>query len=454
MKSAAVILAAGQGIRMRSALTKVLHPVAGKPMLWHVLQAVGSVTTEKPVVIVGHGAEDVNRFVGEGAVCVQQQPQLGTAHAVLQARPALKDKAEHIVVVYGDMPLLRADTLAALVRTAQRDEGSVAMLTVQSDEARGFGRVVRGEDGRIAAVVEEYVASAAQLGITELNVGAYCFPAAWLWDALDRIPKNASKGEFYLTDAVELAVREGLRVHAAQLMDKDEAIGVNTRVHLAEVEGVMRKRINEGHMLAGVTMADPASTYIDAGVVLGQDTTIMANTRLAGATVAGENCTLGPNSVIVDSRIGQRCRVVASMLEGALLDDDVSVGPFARLRPGARLMNGVHIGNFGEVKDSTLGPGVKVGHFSYIGNATIGAETNIGAGTITCNFDGEKKNTTVIGEHVFIGSDTMLVAPLTIGNGARTGAGSVVTRDVPADTLVVGMPARAIKKASRRPKKT
>jgi len=453
MKVTAILLAAGQGTRMKSALPKVLHPIAGKPMIWHSLQAITHSTTEKPVVVIGYGADEVVKFLGDSARTVLQEPQLGTAHAVMQAEDLLKGKTELVVVCYADMPLLRGETLQKLVETQNSNAGSMSMLTVFADDPRGFGRVIRKADGTVDAVVEELVATPAQKSIKELNVGAYCFNADWLWDALHRIPKNAQKGEYYLTDTVELAVRDGLAVQATLMDDAEETIGVNSRVHLAEVETALRRRINREHMLNGVTLIDPASTYIEADVRIGRDTMIFPNTYLQGRTELGENNVIGPNSIIRDSRIGNRCKVLASVMDGAVLDNDVDIGPFARLRKGAHLMDHVHMGNFGEVKDSTLARGVKMGHFSYVGNAQIGANTNIGAGTITCNYDGERKHSTEIGEEVFIGSDTMLVAPLKIGAGARTGAGAVVTKDVPDDTLVVGMPARAIRRLERKPRK-
>ena len=453
MKITAILLAAGQGTRMKSSLPKVLHPVSGKPMIWHALNAIRQSTTETPVVVVGHGADEVKAYLGEAAKTVLQEPQLGTGHAVMQAESLLKGKTDLIVVCYADMPLLRGETLQKLVETQKNNKGPISMLTVIADDPRGFGRIVRKADGTVEAIVEEYVATPEQQKIKELNVGGYCFDANWLWDALQRIPKNPKKGEYYLTDAVELASKDGLPVHATVMDDLEETIGVNTRVHLSEVEAAMRRRINQGHMLNGVTMIDPASTYIEASVKIGRDTVLMPNTYLHGSTEIGEGNLIGPNTIVHDSKIGDRCKVLSSVLEGATLENDVDMGPFARLRKGAHLGNHVHMGNFGEVKDSHLAEGVKMGHFSYIGNAQIGANTNIGAGTITCNYDGEKKNPTEIGEDVFIGSDTMLVAPLKLGDGARTGAGAVVTKDVPEDTLVVGMPARAIRKLERRKKK-
>lgn len=453
MKITAILLAAGQGTRMKSSLPKVLHPIAGKPMIWHALQAIRHSTTEKPVVVVGYGAEEVTQYLGDSAQTVLQEPQLGTGHAVMQAEALLRGKTDLIVVCYSDMPLLRSETLQELVEMQKRNRGPISMLTVVADDPRGFGRILRKADGSVNAIVEEYVATAEQLQIKEMNVGGYCFDANWLWDALHHIPKNPRKGEYYLTDVVELASEAGLPVQATVIGDLEETIGINTRVHLSEVEAAMRRRINHGHMLNGVTLMDPASTYIDVDVKIGADTVLMPDTHLCGKIEVGEGNLIGPNTIIRDSKIGNRCKILASVLEGALLEDDVDMGPFAHLRKGAHLGNHVHMGNFGEVKDSHLAEGVKMGHFSYIGNARIGADTNIGAGTITCNYDGEKKHTTEIGEDVFIGSDTMLVAPLKIGSGARTGAGSVVTKNVAEDTLVVGMPARAIKKLEKKKKK-
>ncbi len=449
MKVTAILLAAGQGTRMKSRLPKVLHPLAGKPMIWHALQAIQQAAPEKPVVVVGHGAQQVTRYLGDSAHAVLQEPQLGTGHAVMQAEALLKDKTDFVLVCYADMPLLRGETLKKLVEAQTGGKAALTMLAVEAEDPRGFGRIIRDAQGGVAAIVEEYVATPEQKKIKELNVGAYCFDAEWLWQALKRIPKNPQKGEYYLTDAVELAARDGCPAQAIALDDRQETIGVNTRVHLAEAEAVLRRRINEAHMLNGVTIADPASTYIEAGVTIGADTVVMPNTHLRGATQIGEENVIGPNAILTDTKVGNRCKILAAVTEGAILEDDVEIGPFARLRKGAHLASHVHMGNFGEVKDSYLGEGVKMGHFSYIGNARIGANVNVGAGTITCNYDGVNKHPTEIGEDVFIGSDTMLVAPLKIGRGAKTGAGAVVTKDVPEDTLAVGMPARAIKKLKK-----
>jgi bifunctional UDP-N-acetylglucosamine pyrophosphorylase/glucosamine-1-phosphate N-acetyltransferase len=451
MRVTAVLLAAGQGTRIKSDVPKMLHPVCGQPMVFHALAAARQAASEQPVLVIGHGAEAVKNAVGDSARCVVQAEQLGTGHAVLQAEPLLRGQSDLILVTYGDMPLLRGETLAQLVENQKVNKGPITLLTVVAADPRGFGRILRKEDRTVAAIVEEAAATPEQLAVRELNVGAYCFSAEWLWDALHRIPVS-QKGEYYLTDTVELAVKDGLPVQALVMDDRAETIGINTRVHLAEAEAAMRRRINEGHMLNGVTLVNPESTYIDASVSIGRDTVIWPDSYLLGTTSIGADCWIGPNTHIRDTQIGDGCVVLMSVMEKAVLEEDVDVGPFARLRKGAHLCKGVHMGNFGEVKDSTLGPGVKMGHFSYIGNAQVGTNTNIGAGTITCNYDGEKKYPTEIGEDVFIGSDTMLVAPVKLGNGARTGAGAVVTKNIPDDTLAVGMPARAIRKLQRKPK--
>jgi bifunctional UDP-N-acetylglucosamine pyrophosphorylase/glucosamine-1-phosphate N-acetyltransferase len=445
MKITAIILAAGQGTRMNSDLPKVLHPVCGVPMIAHSLAAAKAASSETPLVIIGFGAEAVREFLGKKAHCVIQDPQLGTGHAVRQAESTLRGKTDLVLVTYADMPLLGSGTLRRLVDTQKINPGPLTILTVNASDPRGFGRVIRNAQGSVQAVVEEAAATDKQLSIHELNVGAYCFSAKWLWEALNKI-KVSKKGEYYLTDTVALAVQAGQEVQALVSADLQETIGINTRIHLAEAEVVMRQRINQAHMLAGVTIVDPASTYIEPGVKIGRDTVIWPNTYLRGTTVIGEGCVIGPNTIAQDTTVGDFCEILAAVMDGAVIEDNVGIGPFARLRKGAHLCKGVHMGNFGEIKDSTLGPGTKMGHFSYIGNATIGEDVNIGAGTVTCNYDGVRKNPTVIGEGVFIGSDTMLVAPVKLGAHSRTGAGAVVTKDVEPDTLVVGVPARPIKK--------
>ncbi len=448
MKITAVILAAGQGTRMRSSLPKVLHPLVGRPMALYSLEAAQQATGTTPVMVIGYGAEGVKEAVGEAARYVVQEPQLGTAHALMQAESLLRDESDLVLVTTADMTLITAETYRKLIQAQSTHSGPLTLLSAIAEAGSDFGRVLRDVDGRVQAVVEVAQASEEQLAIREVNTSVYCFTASWLWDALKRIPLSP-KVEYYLTDTVGLAVSEGLSVQAVTLEDPDEAIGINTRLQLAQAEAALRQRINQSWMLAGVTLIDPATTYIEPGVRIGADSTIWPNTYLQGQTEIGGNCTIGPNAILRDTRVGERCKVLNSVLEKAVLEDDVDVGPFGHLRKGARLAHGVHMGNFGEVKDSYLGPGTKMGHMSYIGNATIGPGVNIGAGTVTCNFDGEKKHPTEIGAGAFIGSDTMLVAPIKVGEGAHTGAGAVVTKDVPPDTLAVGMPARAIRKLKK-----
>jgi bifunctional UDP-N-acetylglucosamine pyrophosphorylase / glucosamine-1-phosphate N-acetyltransferase len=448
MSISSVILAAGHGTRMKSAVSKVLHPVCGRPLIWHSLTAAARATGSTPIVIIGHAGEAVQKAVGEAAVCVTQERQLGTGHAVLQASAVLKGKSDLVLVTYADMPLLTEETLSSLIQEHRANSSVMTMLTIFEDDPRGFGRIIRNENGSVQAIVEEAQATPEQLMIKELNASVYCFNAGWLWEALERITLSP-KGEYYLTDLVEIGRGEGLEVSAIVLEDSREAIGINNRVHLAEAEKILKSRINEHWMLEGVTLIDPSSTYIEPGVSIGRDTVIWPNTYLRGSTRIGENCTIGPNTIIDDTTVGSGCTILSSVLEKALLEDDVEMGPFARLRKGAHLAKGVHMGNFGEIKNSYLGPGTKMGHFSYLGDATIGEDVNIGAGTITCNYDGAKKHTTEIGRGAFIGSDTMLVAPLKIGEGARTGAGAVVTKNIADYHLAVGMPARSIKKLEK-----
>ena len=448
MSTVPVILAAGKGVRMRSNLPKALHALGGRPLIEYALELGQEVGDQPVLVVIGHGAEALRELVGERARVAVQAEQLGTGHALLQAAVELRGNVDRVLVWAADMPLLSAATLEAVVARQRENDGPISIVTAVAKQQRGFGRVLRAEDGSVQAVVEQADATPEQRSIRELNVGVYCFDSAWMWDELSRLQPSTS-GEYYLTDLIGVAVAQGLEVGAIAVEDRAEIIGINTRVHLAEAEAALRERINRGWMECGVTLLDPANTYIAASVQIGADTTVLPNTHLQGATSVGSGCSIGPNSVVRDSAIGDRCRVECSVLEQATLEEDVDVGPFGRLRAGAHLARGVHVGNFGEVKNSYLGPQVKMGHFSYVGDATVGARTNIGAGTVTCNYGMDrKKHRTEIGEDVFIGSDTMMVAPVSIGARARTGAGSVVTRDVPADSTAVGVPARVIARRS------
>ena len=445
MRVATIILAAGQGTRMKSDLPKVLHPLNGKTLVEYSIRAAAGLDSERTIVVIGNGSELVQQVVGSRAQFAIQQERLGTAHAVLAAEDALRGFAGLVVVISADMPLLTTKTLKTLVEQQAGNQGQLTLLTVRSNNPRGFGRILRAETGDVVGIIEEAQASPEQMKIDELNVGAYCFDAAWLWPSLKQIELSPT-GEYYLTDIVAVAVKEGQTVQALMVDDEEETLGINNRIHLAEAERIMRRRVNQDFMLAGVSMIDPERVYIHDTVEIGQDTIIYPNTRLTGSTKIGSGCEIGPDTFISDSTIGDHCHLLASVIEGAVVEDEVGMGPFCHLRKGAHLGRGVHMGNFGEVKDSHLHAGVKMGHFSYIGNAVIGEDVNIGAGTITCNYDGEHKNLTEIGEGAFIGSDTMLVAPVKIGRGAKTGAGAVVTHDVADHEVVAGVPARPLKK--------
>ena len=451
MKSTAVIMAAGKSKRMKSALPKVLHPLLGIPMIEYSLNAVKGISNELPIVVIGHEGKRVRQAVGEKARFVLQKQQLGTAHAVQKTRELLEGKTDLVVVVSADMPLLRTQTIDKLVDMQKCNPGPLSFISLVSDKSRGFGRVLRDSAGNVMGIVEEKVATAEQLAIRECNASIYCFKAGWLWDALERV-KKSPVGEYYLTDLIAIAVSEGKKVQNGILVNAADALGVNNRIHLAEAERIMQSRVNREWMLSGVSMLDPERIHIERNVKIGRDTILLPETYLRGDTVIGEECRIGPGTMIIDSQVGNKCKILTSLLEGAILGNHVEMGPFCHLRKGAHLDEGVHMGNFGEVKNSHLGPGVKMGHFSYIGDATICRDVNIGAGTITCNYDGEKKNHTEIGAGVFIGSDTMLVAPVKIGKGARTGAGAVVTKDVPENVTVVGVPAKPLKKGEKKRK--
>jgi bifunctional UDP-N-acetylglucosamine pyrophosphorylase / glucosamine-1-phosphate N-acetyltransferase len=438
------ILAAGLGKRMHSEMPKVLHHIAGRPLVGYVLDVATALADPAGgalALVVGHGHQQVQRALGDSWTYVRQTELLGTGHALLQCHAALAGKAASILVLYGDTPLIRVETLRRMLEHHRVTGAAATVLTFFPADPHGYGRIVRDAQDRVLGIVEERVATDEQRLIREANSGILCFQDDWVWSALRKLGVSEA-GEYFLTDLPAMAVAQGRRVEGLTIDDPSEVMGINDRAQLAEASQVMRERINRRVMLSGVTLVDPAATYLDDTVTIEPDTIIEPNTHIRGQTHIGWRCTIGPNTVLEDCRIGNDCRLEAVFAEGATLENGVGVGPYAHLRSGAHLADGVHMGNFGEIKKSYLGPGTKMGHFSYIGDAQIGADVNIGAGTITCNFDGKRKHKTVIGDHVFIGSDTMLVAPVEIGPDAKTGAGSVVTHDVPAGSLAYGVPAR------------
>jgi bifunctional UDP-N-acetylglucosamine pyrophosphorylase/glucosamine-1-phosphate N-acetyltransferase len=443
-----VVLAAGKGTRMKSAMPKVLHPVAGRRMLDHVLAAAGSLNPASVIVVVGHEGDRVREaYAGGRARFVAQEPQLGTGHALLQAEPLLKTATGTVVLLSGDVPLLGASTLKRLLAQHQADAAAATVLTAIVDTPHGYGRIVR-EAGRIVRIVEERDASPDEQAIGEINSGIYALDLGPLFDAVRGIASQNAQGEYYLPDLVGIYRQRGLAVSTVSVSNPDEIRGINSRRELAEVGAIVRHTKNEELMAAGVTLVDPATTYIEPGVVVGADTVIHPNVYLEGRTVIGEGCEIHAGTRIVDSTIGDRVliRNYCVITESSVAARAV-LGPFAHLRPASHVLDGAHIGNFVELKKTTLGRGSKASHLTYLGDATIGDDVNIGAGTITCNFDGKTKNPTVIEDGAFIGSDSALVAPVTIGRGAYVAAGSTITEDVPANALGIARSRQVNKEA-------
>jgi bifunctional UDP-N-acetylglucosamine pyrophosphorylase / glucosamine-1-phosphate N-acetyltransferase len=441
--TAAIVLAAGQGTRMRSRIPKVLHPLAGRTMLEHVLDALARAGIEHRVVVIGYGAEQVDAVLDPRIPTVRQEPQLGTADAVRAGLERIPASVRQVVVTMGDAPLLPSELFGRLAAAQEEAEAAIALLSARLASPTGYGRIVRGPDGSGVAIVEEEEADPTTREIDEINVGTYCFDAAWLRANVGQVPAAAS-GEYYLTDLVAMAVGAGRRVEVVEAPRAELTIGINDRVALAAAEQLMRQSIAEQHMRNGVTIVDPGTTLIDAAVEIGQDARIEPWTILEGRTVIGQDAVIGPNSHLRDSRIGPRTKVWASVVEEAVVAEDAEIGPYSHLRPGAVIGAHCRIGNYAEIKKSKLGAGTQQHHFSYIGDADLGENVNVGAGSVTANFDGEKKNRTVVGDGVSLGVDTMMIAPLTIGANARTGAGAVVNRNVAPGKTVVGMPARPI----------
>jgi bifunctional UDP-N-acetylglucosamine pyrophosphorylase / glucosamine-1-phosphate N-acetyltransferase len=449
---AALVLAAGKGTRMRSSLPKVLHELAGKPMLIRVLDSLAEAGFQRPAVVVGYGAGAIEEAVGDRCDWVIQEEQLGTGHAAQIGLAALSASVQRVLVVHGDEPLIEPGVYQQML-DLQRNTGSpVVLLTINVEDTRGFGRVIRRE-GAPAALLQESELSPAQRSVSEVNLGAYVFEVEFLRRYLPRLKPHPPKGEYYLTDIVALAVQEAgpdRTVEAVTLDNGAEILGINDLVQLEQATRAVYRRTNRRLMESGVTIVDSATTFVSDDTQIEPDSVIFPFTVISGATRIGRACRIGPAAHILASHIGERCQIISSTLEHSVVGDDVSIGPYAHLRPGARVGPRSHIGNYAEIKGSTLGSGSRMHHFGYIGDAQVGENVNIGAGTVTCNFDGTHKHKTIIEDGAFIGSDTMLRAPVTIGEGAATGAGSVVTHDVPPGTQVSGVPAREMKKKTAR----
>jgi bifunctional UDP-N-acetylglucosamine pyrophosphorylase/glucosamine-1-phosphate N-acetyltransferase len=458
-RTAAVILAAGLGTRMRSREPKVIHPLCGRPMLAYVLDAwdglataEGGGTRERATVVYSPSTEAIGTVVGDRAHLALQPEPRGTGDAVAAALQTLPDGVEEVLVLSGDVPLVLPEHLHAVLEQRRLDDAAMALASVFAADPAELGRVVRGEFGTVERIVEARDAGPEDLETNEVNAGLYAFDAAWLRRRIGDLQPSASNGELYLTELVAMAREDGRIVSAVGFDDDGTFDGINDRSQLAQAEWSLRVRINEGHMRAGVTMRDPSTVYVDADVTIGQDVVIEPNVRLLAGSTIGESCTIGPNTTIDRSTIGAGSTVHSSVVEASTTGQHVTIGPFSHLRPGSKVGDHGEIGNFAEIKNSTLGDGVRQHHVSYLGDADLGDGTNVGAGTITANWDGERKNRTTVGRGAFLGVDTMLVAPVTVGDGAKTGAGAVVTRDVPPGKLAVGVPARIREPRTPAPK--
>lgn len=437
MQRYAVVLAAGKGTRMKSKLYKVLHKVAGKSMIEHVVDSVKQAGTDEIVTIVGHGAESVKETLGSQSSYSFQEEQLGTAHAVKMAADELKGKEGTTLVVCGDTPLITPETLKALADYHEAQQAGVTVLSATADNPFGYGRIVRDQDGRLAKIVEQKDATEAEREIDEISTGIFAFDNVLLFELLEKVKNDNAQGEYYLPDVITLALEAGKIADSYRTDDFDEIMGVNDRVALSKAEAAYRERVNEYHMRNGVTLIDPASTYIEADVQIGMDTIIEPGVHLGKGTVIGEDTVIGQYSDVNNSTIGNRTTIKQSVVNDATVGDDTTVGPFAQLRPNAHLGNEVKVGNFVEVKKAELKDGAKVSHLSYIGDAEIGERTNVGCGSITVNYDGKNKFKTIIGKDSFIGCNTNLVAPVTVGDGVLIAAGSTITDDIPNDSLAL-----------------
>lgn len=452
MKTTAVILAAGQGTRMKSKLPKVLHKALGKPMVQWVIDCLRQADITDMIAVLGHGGDQVAPVVGEQAAVVYQTEQLGTGHAVMQAVPALSAENDCVLVICGDTPLLRAQTIRQLTEKHQAEGNVVTILTAHTEQPTGYGRIVR-QGQQITAIVEQKDASEEQKQIKEINTGTYCFDQKFLLQYLSALDTNNAQKEYYLTDLIKIANQHDLPVGGFVLEDFNESLGVNNRVQLSQAEAILRRRKCEEVMLAGVTLIDPAATYIGADVTVGTDTVIYPNVLLEGNTVIGSGNVIGMNCRFVDSTIGDDNEIQSTVIVESQVGNHCKIGPMAYLRPGTVLADHVKIGDFVEVKKSQVGEGSKIPHLSYVGDSVVGCGVNIGCGTITCNYDGVNKYQTTIKDGAFIGSNTNLVAPVTVEENAFIGAGSTITRDVPANALAVVRADLRVKENWRNKKK-
>ncbi|WP_027725228.1 bifunctional UDP-N-acetylglucosamine diphosphorylase/glucosamine-1-phosphate N-acetyltransferase GlmU [Tuberibacillus calidus] len=433
----AVILAAGKGTRMKSNLYKVLHPVCGKPMIKHILDQIAPIGFDRIVTIVSEGAEAVKAELGDRVAYAIQAEQLGTAHATLQAAAHLEGLQGTTVVLYGDTPLITGETVSRLLQHHEESSAVCTVLTAIASNPKGYGRIIRNSNGQVIDIVEEKDATAEQKAITEINTGIYCFDNVKLFDVLKRVDNDNAQKEYYLPSAFTLLREMGEKVSAYQADVFEDTLGVNDRVALAQAEAIMQKRINEALMMSGVTIKDPQTTYIDADVKIGRDTVVLPGSILSGRTEIGEGCTIGPNSEISNTKVGNYTTIRHSVVSDSEIGSEVQIGPFSHIRPQTAIGDRAKVGNFVEVKKSTIGEGSKASHLSYVGDAEIGKDVNLGCGMITVNYDGKYKYLTKVEDGAFIGCNVNLIAPVTVGKEAIVAAGSTITEDVEADSLAI-----------------
>ena len=451
MKLTTIILAAGKGTRMKSNLPKVLHKVCGRPMLEHVIEAARGAGSEREIVVIGSGADEVEKAI-TGVEFALQAEQLGTGHAVKMAKDKLNDTEGTVMILCGDTPLVTADLLEKFIEYHEQSKATATVLTAMMPDATGYGRIVRNQSGSVDKIVEHKDATEEELQIHEVNSGMYCFDVKSLFDALEKITNDNAQGEYYLTDVLGIIRSQGLLINAFVTNAFTQILGINSRYQLATAERILRQRKNLELMENGVTILDPDSTFIDCDVEIGRDTTILPFTYLEAGTKIGENCSIGPNCRLQNTKIGSNVTMQFVYSHDAEVDDGVVIGPYVHLRPGTHISKNVKIGNFVEVKNSNIGEGSKLPHLQYIGDTDMGSNVNVGCGTVTCNYDGKKKYRTTVGDNVFIGCNTNLVAPVTVNSGVYIAAGSTINMDIPENNLAIAR-ARQVNKADWKDKR-
>ncbi|SEN64203.1 bifunctional UDP-N-acetylglucosamine diphosphorylase/glucosamine-1-phosphate N-acetyltransferase GlmU [Lihuaxuella thermophila] len=433
----AIVLAAGKGTRMKSQKHKVLHPVCGKPIIDHIIGQLSELNTAKTILVVGHQAESIKEYLGDKVRFVEQKEQLGTAHAVMQAKPLLENETGITLVLNGDHPLFTSETLSKLIEEHQRSQAAATVLTARLENPSGYGRIVRRTDGSVDRIVEHKDATAEELKINEVNTGTFCFDNQKLFSALSLVNNDNAQGEYYLPDVISILREQGERISAEVISDSDEAMGVNDRLQLAEAEAIMRRRILQTHMLNGVSIVDPSNTYIEADVTIGPDTVIEPGTFLRGKTKIGAGCHIGPQADLTDVVVADHAKIKYAVIDSSQVDQNASIGPYAYIRPGTHLGEETKVGCFVDLKKTRLGKGSKVSHLAYVGDAEVGEHVNIGCGAVTVNYDGKNKHKTIIEDGAFIGCNVNLIAPVSVKKGGYVAAGSTINQDVPENAFAI-----------------